>query len=360
MSPPNTDPWRAAADTDPGSAPATTVDESDASMTREFAPPLAASPPTAQPRQFAPGTDPGLGNPTPATDTVIDATEPGAQPWDEDSSADDDELVAQLKRLGGRPPQHAHFQPDSAGRYAASYDVVTKPVKSRAAAVSRTDPFGVIVAPDTLPPAPGKRAVTEPRIVAAAAAGASPALGPPSSLPPADVTEVDLALIERAQARRQASRALVSTVGRHRARPRSWSRSHAIYGGLILVTIAAIVIGVFVIKRPPSPGVSSISSATAASSVPATPAISRRESTIPIPITSSQPTAAAPTSALSARDPEPPTANRVPVIPNPSSRPRPHSGPGAFSSSEPIPKPAAPTPTQQPSTSASGGGVWRL
>ena len=347
MSPPNTDPWGATAapGTDPGSALATTVDDSDASVTRELA---------AQP-----GTDPGLGETTLAPDTILD----------EDGRADDDELVAQLKRLGGRPPLHAHFQADSAGRYAASYDVVTKPVKSRAAAFSRTDPFGVIVAPDTLPPAPAKRSFTEPMLVAAAASGATPARSPsspPLPAPPADGTELQLAPLERTHARRQASRGLVSTVSRHRVQSRWWSRSRALYGGLVLLTLAVITIGFFV-ARDPSPSVDPTSSAAASATTAAATALtSRREPTIPT-IASSQPS-----SALSARAPEPTaeptaalgagapesTATRVPAAPAPSSRPRPHGVPGASSSAEIIPKPAAPSP--QPSSSASTGGVWRL
>jgi len=333
MSPPNTDPWGATAapGTDPGSAPATTVDDPDASVTRELAAPPFGAPPAAQP-----GTDPGLGDSTLAPDTILD----------EDGRADDDELVAQLKRLGGRPPLHAHFQADSAGRYAASYDVVTKPVKSRAV-VSQTDPFGVIVAPDTLPPAPAKRGVTEPMLVAAAAAGAAPARSPsspPLPAPPADGTELQLAPLEQAQARRHASRSPVSTVGRHRVQPRWWSQSRSLYGGLVLLTLAVIMIGFFVAKDP-SPGVGPTASATAsattaAAAVLTTPATSRREPTIPI--ASSQPS-----SAPSARPPEPatePTANRVPLTPAPSSRPRPHGGPGAPSSAETIPKGATPRP----------------
>lgn len=164
MSPPNTDPFRSVVnDTDPSSEPATTVDESDASVTRELASSsVTAAMPGRHARRAATGTDPGLGSPKPAPDTIVDVVDPTVRRWDDDTWDDDDNedvatderiaMEAQLKRLGGRAPQLATYQADSAGRGAAIYDVVTKPVKSRA--VSRTDPYGVIVAPDTNPPTP--------------------------------------------------------------------------------------------------------------------------------------------------------------------------------------------------------------
>ena len=235
MCPPNTDPWTPAVgnDTDP-----------DATVADDAA---------------------GLARPARARDTLVDAVEPDT--IGEERGPADQGLAEQLRRLGGRAPQLANVQADSAGRGAASYAVVAKPIKSRA--VSRTEPFGVIVVPDSSPPQEQERE-REPETDAKPAAS--------SSQDDPDVTVPTLTtIIERGQARQQAAAPTVP-----RAAPPARPRGHhrvVVFGALGALTVLATCMFFFRAR----PGVGAGGSATEQAAVGMTPAVPPERPSSPPP-----------------------------------------------------------------------------
>jgi len=378
MRPSDTDPWTPVVtkDTAPSSsAPATILDESDGSVTREL-----ARLPAAPSRRH--GTDPGLGNLVGAPDTVIDAGEStiadttvidaaesdvqrptAADTWVEGGPTDD-ELVAQLKNFSGRAQPFPYFQAESAGHFAASYDVVAKPAKSRA--VARTDPYGVIVAPDSLPVAHVNPAVTAPMNVAAATGAAIPVR---AQAPPEQIEQIVSRGSASERARRNAPTArfddrITTTIpggpkSKTRERRRRLLFASAVVGGLL----GAALIVVFGFLREPAQ--SSSPQATALTAQPRAP-----HSTVPTPSATSttwEPAAAASTQAAPMRPVmalAPPIANSgpssatsgvrappPPFVPVATPRPLPQRAPTSAAGSTRDPSiPAAPSPAPTPTT----------
>lgn len=334
---PTIDPWTApsvsANDTDPGSVPATMVDGADASVTREHA--------SAPARCAGSGTDPGIGKPRAVADTLVDNAgdleaprtweeDTSSNTWDGDRTEEGAALEARLRRLGGRAPQFAHFQPDSAGRYAASYDAIAKPVKSRA--ISRTEPFGVIVAPADSPLAEATQAATEPMIAVVA----------PMAARPAAVSLADVADVMK-QGREVDSRLqTTTTVPGSLAKNRSLSR--VLYGSLLLVALAVSALAYVIIGRgPTSTGPSPSLGRSAAVSATATGGTETTAMQLP-------PTTATTTASASVADTsKPPMALEGGLAPTVASAPSARAAP----TTHPRPSGAAPPPVPPSSKSHS-------
>ena len=349
-------PAATANDTDPGSAP-TTVDETYAPAEHRAEP----------------------------EDTVVDDGEDaptlGPHAEVERTALEEEQAVArQLDRLGGRAPQLAVHQAESAGRPAASYAAVAEAAKSRAP--SGTDPFGIIVAPDSFAArdasriaagtarvtqpivpvaAPMAAAVREPVAVAvgvgvavAVGVGVAVAVGEPVAQPLAVAVPVAAPIAPVAAAvARPARQGVPSTSPRERAAQlttapgrRTKSRRRAVAGGLVLAAVAAAVTGLFLQLRNPSPpapsspadGLPSVLAATAT----ATPAL---RASVRAPSTAMTTTSAVPSTQASEPAPTPSAARPTPGTGNLTRLPLPRPPASATGAARDVPQAPATTPT---------------